>query len=157
MKTKIISGFPGIGKSHLGQDIGNEIKVLDLESSNFKGENRWEDYKKEIKNQLGKVDVLFVSSHKETRKILSELGVSFYLVYPDRSLKDEYLRRYRERGSSEKFIKMMDKNFDLFIDSIENEEVRCAKIKLTGEDEYLDSFVNFMNFFEVLKEKENGK
>lgn len=154
MMTKIISGFPGVGKSHLGKRSDNEVKVLDLESSNFKGENRWEDYKKEIKNQVGKVDVLFVSSHKETRKILSELGLNFYLVYPDRSLKDEYMRRYRERGSSESFIDMMDKNFDLFIDSIENEEVRCAKIKLIGEDEYLDSFLNFMNFLDVLKENE---
>lgn len=154
MMTKIISGFPGVGKSHLGKRLDNEVKVLDLESSDFKGENRWEDYKSEIKNQIGKVDVLFVSSHKETRKILSELGLNFYLVYPDRSLKDEYLRRYRERGSSQEFIDMMDKNFDLFIDSIENEEVRCAKIKLTGENEYLDSFLNFMNFLDVLKENE---
>lgn len=150
MMTKIISGFPGVGKSHLGKRSDNEIKVLDLESSNFKGENRWEDYK----NEIGKVDVLFVSSHKETRKILSELGVRFYLVYPDRSLKAEYLRRYAERGSSQEFIDMMDKNFDHFIDSIENEEVRCAKIKLTGENEYLDSFLNFMNFLDVLKENE---
>jgi len=154
MMTKIISGFPGVGKSHLGKRLDNEVKVLDLESSDFKGENRWEDYKNEIKNQVGKVDVLFVSSHTETRKILSELGLNFYLVYPDRSLKDEYLRRYRERGNSEEFIDMMDKNFDLFIDSIENEEVRCAKIKLTGENEYLDSFLNFMNFLDVLKENE---
>lgn len=152
--TKIISGFPGVGKSHLGKRLDNEVKVLDLESSDFKGENRWEDYKNGIKNQVGKVDVLFVSSHKETRKILSELGLNFYLVYPDRSLKDEYLRRYAERGSTEEFIEMMDKNFDLFIDSIENEEVRCAKIKLTGEDEYLDSFLNFMNFLDILKENE---
>ena len=151
MMTKIISGFPGVGKSHLGKRSDNEIVVLDLESSDFKGENRWEDYKSEIKNQIGKVDVLFVSSHKETRKILSELGLNFCLVYPDRSLKDEYLRRYRDRGSSEEFIEMMDKNFDLFIDSIENEEVRCAKIKLTGEN---DSFLNFMNFLDVLKENE---
>lgn len=150
MMTKIISGFPGVGKSHLGKRSDNEIKVLDLESSNFKGENRWKDYK----NEIGKVDVLFVSSHKETRKILSELGVRFYLVYPDRSLKAEYLRRYAERGSSQEFIDMMDKNFDHFIDSIENEEVRCAKIKLTGENEYLDSFLNFMNFLDVLKENE---
>lgn len=154
MITKIISGFPGVGKSHLGKRSDNEVVVLDLESSDFKGENRWEEYKNEIKNQVGKVDVLFVSSHKETRKILSELGLNFYLVYPDRSLKDEYLRRYTERGSSESFIDMMDKNFDLFIDSIENEEVRCAKIKLTGENEYLDSFLNFMNFLDVLKENE---
>lgn len=154
MMTKIISGFPGVGKSHLGKRLDNEVKVLDLESSDFKGENRWEDYKNEIKNQVGKVDVLFVSSHTETRKILSELGLNFYLVYPDRSLKDEYLRRYRDRGSSESFIDTMDKNFDLFIDSIENEEVRCAKIKLTGENEYLDSFLNFMNFLDVLKENE---
>ena len=152
--TKIISGFPGVGKSHLGKISDNEVKVLDLESSDFKGENRWEGYKKEIENQIGKVDVLFVSSHTETRKILSELGLNFYLVYPDRSLKDEYLRRYTERGSSEEFIDMMDKNFDLFIDSIENEEVRCAKIKLTGENEYLDSFLNFMNFLDILKENE---
>ena len=154
MMTKIISGFPGVGKSHLGKRSDNEIVVLDLESSDFKGENKWEDYKNEIKNQVGKVDVLFVSSHKETRKILSELGLNFYLVYPDRNLKDEYLRRYTERGSTEEFIDMMDKNFDLFIDSIENEEVRCAKIKLTGENEYLDSFLNFMNFLDVLKENE---
>lgn len=154
MMTKIISGFPGVGKSHLGKRSDNEVVVLDLESSNFKGENRWEDYKNAIKNQIGKVDILFVSSHTETRKILSELGVRFYLVYPDRSLKDEYLRRYVERGSSQEFIEMMDKNFDLFIDSIENEEVRCAKIKLIGENEYLDSFLNFMNFLDVLKENE---
>lgn len=57
------------------------------------------------------------------------------LVYPDISLKDEYLRRYRTRGDNESFISHMDDNFADMIHAIES--YPCRKLRITDEHTYL--------------------
>lgn len=57
------------------------------------------------------------------------------LVYPDISLKDEYLRRYRTRGDNESFLSYMDENFDAMIHAVE--AYPCRKLRITDEHTYL--------------------
>ena len=76
-----------------------------------------------------------VSSHKEVRDALVENGIEFTLVYPDKSIKDEYIQRYIDRGSPDSFINLLTKNWELWIDELDN-QIGCDKIKLK-EGEYL--------------------
>jgi hypothetical protein len=139
--TKIISGFPGVGKSYFYNHSTEKI-VLDSDSSNFswlsKGlrhPNFPNNYIEYIKSNIGKADLILVSSHSVVRDALKENNLHYTLVYPDKSLKEEYLQRYIVRGSNESFIKMIDAKWDEFIDEIERETFP-EKIKLNN-NEYL--------------------
>lgn len=57
------------------------------------------------------------------------------LVYPDISLKDEYLRRYRTRGDNGSFLSYMDENFDAMIHAVE--AYPCRKLRITDEHTHL--------------------
>jgi len=41
------------------------------------------------------------------------------MVYPDKSMKREWIRRFRKSGNDEGFIKFIGDNWDDFIDEIE--------------------------------------
>jgi hypothetical protein len=124
--TKIISGFPAIGKSYLTDHT--ELVVLDSDSSGFswvrEGERHPDfpnNYIKHIKENIGKADYILVSSHDIVRKALEENSVEYTLIYPSKELKSEYLERYKNRGNDEKFISFIDANWNAFIDAIEKE------------------------------------
>jgi len=141
--TKVISGFPGIGKSHLFENR-IDLTILDSDSSQFSWIEKWvrhpdfpQNYIEHIKVNIGKVDVILVSSHKVVRDALSDNRIEFTLVYPSKYCKDEYLNRYRERGSDEKFVNMMDENWDKFYDECEDQECD-TKIRLKNEQFLVD-------------------
>ena len=146
--TIIISGFPGVGKSFLGK---NNDDFIDLDSSRYAGEDRWRRYKERIEDALGIYKYIFVSSHQETRDILNELGLKYYVVYPDKNLKEEYLKRYKERKSPDEFIELMDRNFETFIDSIENNSPNGVKVKLTKDGDFLKTVIYKLKEYESYK------
>jgi len=145
--TLVISGFPGIGKSHFFRKNEKEGKsVLDSDSSLFswieKGVRHPDfpnNYIKHIKENLGKSDIILVSSHKNVRDDLVENNIPFTLVYPSRSIKEEYLQRYIDRGSDNPFIKLLDNNWDNFLDEMEQQK-GCEKIELE-EGKYLSDYL----------------
>lgn len=133
-ETLIVSAFPGCGKSHYFRENKDKI-VLDSDSSKFDKSDFPRNYIQHIKENIGKVDIIMVSSHKEVRDALVENGIEFTLVYPDKSIKDEYIQRYIDRGSPDSFINLLTKNWELWIDELDN-QIGCDKIKLK-EGEYL--------------------
>lgn len=64
---------------------------------------------------------------------------NLFLIYPDISLKDEYLRRYRDRGDSESFISYMDESFADMVHAIES--YPCRKLRITDEHTYLTNLL----------------
>lgn len=123
MRTKIISAFPGAGKSYYHNN--NKETTLDSDSSNFSwikdknGDNTKErnpefpeNYIKHIKENIGKYKYIFVSSHKVVRDALFNNCLFFYLVYPSPSRKEEFIKRYEERGNQDFFIKLLDENWE---------------------------------------------
>lgn len=133
-KTILCSAFPGCGKSFIFNNEKSEKKILDSDSSLFDKNNFPENYLKHITENIGKADLIMISSHKEVRDALTNANLDFLLVFPDISLKDEFINRYRERGSSEKFIEFLSKNWERFILELEHQK-KCTKLKLqTGEN-----------------------
>lgn len=124
--TKVISGFPAVGKSFL--TLQSNFSVLDSDSSNFSWSSEGvrnpdfpNNYIKHIQDNLGKVDYILVSSHDIVRNALKENNIKYTLVYPSVELKDEYLKRYRKRGNPDSFINFIDLKWEDFIGDIENE------------------------------------
>lgn len=82
-KTYVISAFPAYGKSYCFKKYQDKFTILDSDSSEFSwikdrnGNNTKErnanfpqNYITHIKNNIGKVDIIFVSSHETVRKAL---------------------------------------------------------------------------------------
>ena len=139
MKTKIISAFPGTGKTYYHKN--HPDTTLDSDSSQFSWlYDEWgykllgldgkpmrnpqfpQNYIEHIKSNIGKYEYIFVSSHKEVREALVNSNLHFTLVYPEIGLKQEYIERYKQRGSSEKFIELLSNNWDLWIKELQNQK-----------------------------------
>ena len=135
--TILISAFPGVGKSYLFKNL-KDYKILDSDSSTFDKDLFPGNYIDHIKQNIGVVDIIMISTHDVVRQQLEENGLFFVLVYPDISLKDEYIGRYNERGNDDNFIKILGENWDNWINDIEKQK-GCLKIKLQS-GEFLGDF-----------------
>lgn len=141
-ETILVSAFPGCGKSHFFKNT--KLVTLDSDSSKFDKAHFPENYIKHIKSNLGKVDIIFISSHQEVRDALNDNNLEYMLVYPDPSLKEEYLERYNKRGSGKAFIKLLDEKWNLWMKGLENDPTPYKYI--LNEGEYLSHAINEDNF-----------
>lgn len=117
---------------------GPGTPVYDSDSSVFDKAEFPGNYIKHIKDVLENHPdvVLFISSHEDVRKALHEAGIKYELAYPERELKGEYIERYKERGSPEAFVDMMNEKWNLFIDTCTDDTCADKHIVLS-EGEYL--------------------
>lgn len=110
------------------------VKILDSDSSLFswiydengnKTDKRNPDfpnnYIQHIKEHMDTEDIIFISSHKVVRQALEREGIPYYLIYPHKQMKEEWMTRFKNRGNDESFIKFQDEHWDEFIDDMENE------------------------------------
>lgn len=150
MNTKIISAFPACGKTYafkklnekgykvINQDINQFIWCHDYNPANsdkietYRNPEFPENYIKYIKENIGKVDYIFVSSYKEIRDALIDNGIHFTLVYPDRKMKAEWVGRCFLRGNGEEFCQLIADNWDKWIDELDKVE-NCVRYILGKE------------------------
>lgn len=145
--TYIISAFPGCGKTHTAHQLKDKYNVIDMESSFFPRENFPFNYVESIIDNIGKYDIIFISSHEQVRKLLAERNVDYYLYYPSLDRKTEMLELYKERGNTDSFVELMNNHFETFYDSV-NTDPTFNKVCLENEGEFLmsnDSFNNILN------------
>ncbi len=116
----IIAGFPGAGKTYFYENTPK--KVLDSDSSKFDKSNFPNNYIENIKMNIENFDIILVSTHKEVRDALVKNKLPFYLVYPELTSKDEFLKKYKERGNSKEFIKKIDKNWHKWINDLDQQQ-----------------------------------
>lgn len=143
IQTMVIAAFPGCGKSYTYKHEANKFNgILDSDSSDFswvkdaKGRNTEQrnpdfpnNYIKHIKDNIGKVEVIFVSSHKTVRDALRKEGIHYFLVYPNIFQKKDYIKRYIERGNKKGFINLLKAHWEEWINECD-EETFPVKIKL---------------------------
>lgn len=126
---QIISGFPGVGKTHYAR-IYRDM-VLDLDSRKY----RWGFPEKYIKLILDHAAIgdgtLLVSTHESVLDALSANGLRYTLVFPALSLKEEYLERYRQRGDDPQLLELLSKNWSRYLYQCQNRN-DCEKIVLKG-------------------------
>lgn len=151
MSTFVISAFPGCGKSYCFKNYQDKFSMLDSDSSEFswikdnEGNNTKErnpnfpnNYINHIKENIGKVDIIFVSSHDVVRKALHENNIRVVIVYPNKDMKNDFIDRYKQRGNNESFIKFIYDNWDNFIEDIENEDNEFLEQRLGQRNPYID-------------------
>lgn len=128
----IISGFPGIGKTHLFNSTN--YNVLDSDSSQFDKSHFPGNYIKHIQDNIDKQHIILVSSHKMVRDALNANNIRYTLVHPGRNLLHEYLSRYKARGSSEEFCKLIEQNWYNWIDEIiQDKSIKSRYVLSRGE------------------------
>ncbi len=140
MRTRIISAFPGTGKSIFHKN--NSTTTLDSDSSKFSwtyvnGEKERHpafpfNYINHIKKNIGRYEFIFVSSHEVVRKALLDNSIFFYWVCPDRDRKEEFIQRYKDRGNEEGFVKLLETKWndwmaEFYLDS----SIGMKKINMT--------------------------
>lgn len=139
--TRIVSGFPGVGKSEFFKIASGTITVQDSDSSKFDKAHFPDNYIEHIKLLHGKVDYILVSSHKEVREAMLAAGLPFTCVYPDASLKHEYLDRYKQRGSPQAFIDLVEANWFSWLEELNYDKDRYATLVLK-KGQYLSDVLN---------------
>ncbi len=155
----IISGFAGIGKTTLQK---NNKDVIDLESSDYKwiyldndtksmnkeerkgATNRIQNpmwpinYVREIIKKASEYDIVLISQDLEVRECLRDNKCKYYVCFPKKECKNEYIERYKNRGNNEKFISLVSENFESWIDALMNEENKL----IMEPGEYLEDTLN---------------
>lgn len=132
IQTKIVAAFPGAGKTyytHSEEQYMPQGWCIDSDSSKFDKSDFPRNYIEHIKAQIGKVAIVFVSSHKQVRDALLSEGIWFTLIYPEVDLKSEYINRYEKRGNSAGFISLVDSNWDSWIAECKS-QTECDHIVL---------------------------
>ena len=152
--TKIISAYPCCGKSYIYDNVDiifrgedEDIVVLDSDSNTFswieengvkkRNPDFPKNYIKYIKENIGQVDYIFVSSHKEVRKALSKANIKFTLVVPEKKLLNDWMIRMYNRGNDDDFINLQIDNWDNWLNEIDEEKGTYSKIIRLGRNQYL--------------------
>lgn len=151
--TFVISAFPGCGKSYCCQAYSDEFSMLDSDSSKFswildengnstgkRNPDFPNNYIEHIKDNIGKVDIIFVSSHDSVREALDKAKIKTIQIFPRPTMKNIWLDRLAMRKDSEKFIGFIDSNWDEFIDGI-----AFTPTSYVVEKVVLDSKMPFIN------------
>jgi hypothetical protein len=145
MKTKVYSTFPGCGKTTYFNTT--DRNVLDSDSSKFDKKHFPGNYLDHIEKNIEdpNVDKILVSSHKDVREGLVRRKILFVMVYPDRDIKDEYIQRYKDRGNNDEFVDLLEKNWDNWMDEMDEMSVPVGqilyKVRLKS-GQYLSDVIN---------------
>lgn len=116
-KTLVISAFPGTGKTWFVNN--SQLNCLDSDSSSFDKRYFPENYINHIVDNIGRVDLIFVSSHISVRKELINRKIEFVAVYPFMYCKREYKERFSGRGSEWQFIQTIMDNWQYWIEEMQ--------------------------------------
>lgn len=138
----IVEGFAGTGKTTMANKYEN---VVDLNSSDYhwvyedknisekrKGDSKrilnpeWPDnYINELFRLKELYDiVLSYQSIKVGQRIQYVYNYMPILCYPSKECKEEYIKRYKQRGNNEDWINMFEEHFDEWIDLIGESDKR---------------------------------
>lgn len=140
--TKVICGFPGIGKSTFMNNHKN-LTIRDSDSSQFPKEPKgvfpgnYVEATKKLYDE-GQHDVILVSTHEEAVKALHEVinPKDIFIFVPHISLKEEYIKRYHERNSPQFLIDIISNNWDKWLTFIE-ETYPKEQVHVLQSGEYL--------------------
>ena len=173
METKIFSVFPACGKTWVfnhQEDLG--LKILDSDSSEFswiveelqdpyyvliseseikpiihkikvRNPDFPNNYIKHIKENIGKYDYIFVSSHSSVREALDKEGIDDTIVYPESSCKAEWIGRcfIREKNNENGCTaEVLYNNWKQWI-------LECVETGLTHKEIVLDSKEYLSKYF----------
>ena len=163
--TKIFSVFPVSGTTYATKKLTEEgYKVLELDSSEYshkyynfsvddykvkrvKNPSFPQNYIKTIKDAIGEYDFIFISTHREVREELEKNNIRYSLVYPNYSMKNEWVGRCYLKGDKELCDKLAN-NWDQWNKELDN--VTYSKDGCTNKV-FLNSSYDTRYLYDVIK------
>lgn len=139
---RIVSGFPGVGKTTLMRKAKKEYPPLRFFDPEVRSRDRqwWyglppSNFFDYFAGRLLLGEIALISGHTSVIDGLSENlpGVRWAGVYPERKLKGEYLQIYRKRRNHQSWIDMMDANWNKFLDQYESSPATTHVVLKSGE------------------------
>jgi len=167
MKGIIIAAFAGTGKSYLGEKYKN---VIDLEPASYKwlfdnvsGQIKESDkatskvlnpewpmnYVNKILEEVNNYDIVLIGLNRESRDILEDLGYKYYLCFPNKNEKNEYLKRFVKRGNPVEFVEKQAYYFEKELPLLYDEKME--KMILSGS-EYIEDYL-LRNGYNLIKKE----
>lgn len=157
--TLVISAYPCCGKTYAFEHYQEVYSILDSDSSNFswiykdgekvRNPDFPNNYIEHIKENLGKVDVIFVSSHLQVREAMAEADIPYITVYPKHHLLNEWVGRMYRRGSTDEFIKFQIVHWHDFMWNIPFEPHGIG-VHFLGVNQYID-IILLRKFFRIYR------
>lgn len=140
---RVVYAFPGTGKTTLCNINKNCIELASEDfhwqifekSESDKGtynvlNKDWPiNYLSAIIKASNEYDYVFITHSGSV--LCQQNGISYDIVYPSLSCKEEYIDRMRSRGNNEAFIENMQSNFGYYIESCKNDSFAIEKIELS--------------------------
>lgn len=83
--------------------------------------------------------------------------IPYTLIYPEKNLKDEYEKRYRNRGNTEEFLDIFIGQWKFRIEKLEKKNSPLVKHIVLREGQYLSDAINCVNGCDVYKAKQIEK
>lgn len=158
MTAILISAFPGLGKTYLYQQYKDRLKILDLNTGRFEGDDFPGNYIAEVEKRLNDYDLILLSSDRNVRYALNDAGLDFDLFYPSKDRKNELIEIYVTNRKSRDFIMNLDHNFYNLIDEIEDEELEhCFKHKIDKPHRFIAQYDLLFNFLKSSMEMNGNK
>jgi len=142
--AKIIVGFPGIGKSFISRDLSDQYSWLNIHDEPGYTKGAEDSFLSGVLLLAQKPGVLLLPAHRMVGEFLVSQNLVFTSVFPKRGLKEEYLRRYRERGSPEGLVELVGKRWDLFVDNMWYPKGRCNHVELEEGQFLKDVFLTIL-------------
>lgn len=135
--TKIISAWCGSGKTFICKNT--HINAIEIEYWKYKDKDMQKEYIIDIKNNINKVDLIFISTDPDGLLLINNLGYEIILVYPKNELRNEYLQRYLDRDSPADFIGVFMKYWDNWLNELK--ELSFCKHIILESNQYLKDII----------------
>ncbi|MDR0248240.1 MAG: hypothetical protein LBI44_01035 [Oscillospiraceae bacterium] len=148
----IIAAYAGCGKTTFVGMVGENAIDLHclpykyyLNEANNRGEAGKADpnnemrpdwpcnYVSVIKDVMRKYAYVLIPSDFRVLALLADEGISYILIYPHRNCREEYLKRYIDRGNTDNFLSIFYEDWNWFIDRLEADKHGKHIVLLSGQ------------------------
>ena len=156
----IISSFIGCGREYLKNTYGDKIKIFDaieeVPLTDIDGKTNGdliEGYVNKVMDIIDDNDIVFIATSKEVREAFTEKNIDYDLFYPSKERRGEFIENQVRKRTNSKIIQSLDRNFDKWIDEIDNDESEnCYKHKLANRGEFIGNTPVIMQYIDSLKQ-----
>ena len=168
----IIAAHAGTGKTRFAKNVYDSVDFVcmpykyylpdgllscdEAESSkanmDLELREEWPDnYIKAVINRYNENRYVIIPPIAPVLEALRKEEIPYILCYPERSAKDEYERRYKERGNTEEFLNIFIGYWDGFLDQMESDPGEQHIVM--GRGEFLTDL--YPRFEEISRKKES--
>jgi len=139
MKAIIYAAFCGTGKSYICKRHkgSSDVECWEYRNSKFP-----DNYINEIKEIHSMGHMVFISADPIVLNKLNDLKYNITLIYPDLSLRSEYLDRFISRNSASDFIGMVMINWEKWLKGLAQLDY-CNHIVLQSGQYLSDVIINY--------------